>query len=255
MNLAQIQKEIINALFKEDDTAIRHIVGNTQFNAKQRLDVYKGSVYGTLIDSLEKTFPICKSLVGEDFFNQMCTVFIQQYPPKTPYFIHYGIDFIKFIANFKPTQSLFYLTEMADFEWTRHQVWHAKLTPSVDFSALAKLSAIEQQSLQFILAPSVQLKNYQYAVEQIWFAHQAHSEIQFQEIDLNQGFQAIFWRNSEKVQIKTFDLDRTSVKLFLDAIDKKSRLPELTAQFMEKLPEYLSLSIEKGWIEGWNFLH
>jgi len=251
VKLAELQKQMIKSFFNQDSSADTQIISDQRLTAKQRLDIYKGSIHGSLTRTLAITFPVCQSLVGVDFFDKMVDIFIDQNPPDSPYFIEYGGDFSLFIKNFEPIKSLPYLAEIADFEWTRHQVWHTKLINSVDFSPLESLSNTQQNSLQFILAPSLQLKEYQYAVDQIWFAHQKETHIILEEVNITQGIKCILWRNSQAVQLAIPEL---GIWDFLQAIKEKNRLPELATRFMDQMPNYLTGAIQNQWIQDYSFL-
>ena len=84
MHLEELQQDFINAIFEKNNSiAAKHVTGDDRLTAEQRLGIYRGSVHGILTSSLGVTFPVTKTLVGETFFDHMCDVFIDQYPPES----------------------------------------------------------------------------------------------------------------------------------------------------------------------------
>lgn len=269
MKLDQLQNDFIAAIFNEDrERAETYVVGDDRLDASQRLGIYRGSVHGILTQSLSDTFPICKALLGEKFFDKMCDRFIDKYPPTTPFFSQYGNKLASFLDSFEPVKEIPYISDIALFEWKRHELWQQISNEPFDFSQIASLSEAQQEKLIFNLSPSLSLFNSEYRIDLIWFAHQENSDLQLEEIDINNEINLLMWKGNDSIKIANFEskestnLETRSEKNvktnfsnkeywdFLKAISDKLTITELALQFGEKFPELLKQSILDGRIES-----
>lgn len=253
MRLETIQKDFIDALFGGDkDAAAAHVIGDQILSAKERFGIYRGSVHGILKQALGLTFPVCKQIVGDTFFDRMCGLFIDQYPPKTSFFAHYGDEFYHFLMQFEPVNDLPYLPDVARLEWGRHAVWHEKAHEHVDFSGLAELTETEQAHVVFKLAKTLHLLQSNFRIDDIWFAHQQESDLKLEEINLNEAVKLFIWKDKDMIKISLMSLNEEDSIFwdFLNAIQKGSTLETLAEQFDADLPRLLNQGIESGWIQS-----
>lgn len=252
MQLEQLQNDLIAAIFNNDiDAAKQHVKGDEKLSAKQRVGIYRGSVHGILTTSLGITFTVCKQLVGEQFFDKMCDVFIDEYPPQSPFFAKYGNDLNQFLADFEPVKSLPYLSDMAKLEWARNEISQKPLPEPFDFSALASLNDDQQSKLLFKLKNTMRLVQSDYRIDLLWCAHQEDSLIVLEDININQAVKLIIWKSDAGIQLKEFTDSKTPFWDFLYAISKQKNLTELAEQFKEDLPVLLNQAIQEGWIESY----
>lgn len=270
MHLHDTQAALIAVIFKSPkqtqhnaqalQTAATLVRNQGELTAEQRLSIYRGSVHGILTQALEATYPVCRALVGENFFSKMCTVFIDQSPPTSPYFHEYGETLADFLQSFPPTQSLPYLVDMAHLEWARHSAWQQQNQTASDFTQLATLSADEQLACQFQLPQSAQLLSSPYAIHDLWQAHQPHQSCQstrhnennsvavdFSQLTIDKPCDCLVWRSARSIQQQALNTAQTQ---FLQAVQQQKTLAELAAQFTEQLPSLLSESIQAGWIHA-----
>ncbi len=259
MHLEELQQDFINAIFeKNNSTAAKHVTGDDRLTAEQRLGIYRGSVHGILTSSLGVTFPVTKTLVGETFFDHMCDVFIDQYPPKSPFFAKYGGDFSEFIAQFEPAKSIYYLSDVATLEWARHAVWHETLLEPVDFSEMANLTEEQQATVWFELKQSLRLIESEYRIDLIWFAHQDESSIKLEDVNIDEDVKLLVWKGTDGIKITQLDMTDNDNKDdqkywgFLKAISEQNNITQLAEQFGEHLPSHLNRCIQEGWIQSFN---
>lgn len=253
MNLAELQKDFIEGFFTgEDANASSHIISDEILTAKQRFGIYKGSIHGILTQALGLTFPVCKSLVGEKFFDKMCDLFIDQYPPTTSFFAEYGNHFAKFLSSFKPLQHIPYISDVARLEWARHEVWHKVRNQSFDFRQLAELAESDQANVKFILADTMHLIQSNYRIDEIWFAHQQDSDIKLELIEFDTAVKLLIWKDSKELKISLMHTNKQDSLFwdFLFAISKGSSLGDLAIRFGENLPDLLNQGIKSTWIQS-----
>ncbi len=256
MRLDKIQKDFIDAIFGGDnEKASRHVISNDRLTAEQRFGIYRGSVHGILTQAMGVNFPVCKALVGEQFFDQMCKHFIDEYPPNTAFFAEYGDRFSDFTRTFEHTQNIPYFHDISRLEWARHHVWHQQDDAPIDFSSLANLSEEEQTKVVFNLQNTLRLIESKFRIDDLWFAHQVEGEPQSQSlesIDINSSVKLFIYKNDGTIKISTLnETDEDSVFWdFIDAISEQKNLGELAEQFGEELPKYLNKGIQGGWIQS-----
>ncbi|WMC10872.1 DNA-binding domain-containing protein [Oceanimonas pelagia] len=149
---------------------------------RARFNVYRNNVRVSLTEALAALFPVCKQLVGDDFFNAMAGIYIEQSPPSSPLLTGYGDSLPAFIEGFAPANRLPWLADMARLELLVQRVQHAADTEPVTADRLQALltdpERLARQGLQ--LTPACALLRSAFAVASIWLAH--HGEGRLQEI-------------------------------------------------------------------------
>lgn len=263
MNLEDIQNDFIDAFFNKNlkDAAV-HVKSDDTLTAEQRVGIYRGSVHGILTKTLEQTFPVCKMLVGEQFFDKITSVFIDQYPPTTTFFADFGGDMPTFLDNFEPAKSVPFLADMAKLEWFRKVAWSTPLQETSDFSKLAEIPESDQANLIFKLAPSLQLFESSYRIDHIWFAHQPESEIELEQIAIDEPIKLAVWKTEKELALHSFEFgfetDETSIEKnqaiwnFLHDVSENKNLGQLAASYAENLPVCLSMSIQNSWLQSYS---
>lgn len=253
MDIKTFQGDFINAIFGGDKApAISHVIGDDTLTAEQRFGIYSGSVHGILTQALGIMFPVCKSLVGDDFFDNMCKIFIDQNPPDTSFFAEYGAKLPEFINTFEHVKDLPYLHEIARLEWIRQTIWHEEVSQPVDFSGLATLSEDDQSKVVFKLSKRMRLIKSDCRIDELWFAHQPDNEIELEDIDINQVVKLIVRRDQNIIKISSFNENEADSNFwdFLDAISKGNNLESLAEQFGESLGTHLNQGIQGAWIQS-----
>lgn len=101
------------------------------------LAVYRNNYRVGLIDTLAFIYPVCRQLVGEDFFSGLARAFIGGHPSHSGNLHLYGAGFGDFIAGFEHARELPYLADVARLEWRVHRAYYAADAAPVDSAALA----------------------------------------------------------------------------------------------------------------------
>ena len=254
-DIKSIQGDFIDAIFGGDKTAAtEHVIGDETLTAEQRFGIYRGSVHGILTQTLGLTFKVCKDLVGDKFFDNMTQIFIDKYPPKTAYFAEYGKDFPLFLETFEHVKDIPYFVDIARLEWARHEVWHENNQQGFDFSQLSEVTEDEQGALTFNLSKTLRLIQSNYRIDDLWFAHQNDSDINLEEININEKVKLFVWKDKEIIKISLMNSNEEDKQFweFLHAISQGKPLRELADQFDENLPTLLNQGIQSSWIKNFN---
>jgi len=123
----------------------------------KRFSVYRNNVVVSLSEALEVTFPVIRTLVGDEFFKAMAGVFLRQHAPDSPVLMFYGAEMPAFLDSFQPVAHLGYLPDVARIELALCRSYHAADTPPIDPQALQATAPDALLAARLQLAPSVHL--------------------------------------------------------------------------------------------------
>lgn len=165
MRLRELQQNFIKKIQQPDPQNLAH-------------NIYHDSSLGARLKALRNVFPCCERLVGEDFFRQMTTEFLQQ-PSSYLTADAQAQDFAEFVAQYQPAASLPYLADMAKLEWCWYQVFHGP-----EGAAGAKI-----------------IKS-NYPITQIWEMCQPEYQGDFVLMEMTQPLQVQIIQENQRIYIK-----------------------------------------------------
>lgn len=249
--LADLQKGFLAYFYHTDNMPVftQHLQQNTAFSPAARLDIYKGSIIGSLTKHLRDVFEVCEKIVGEDFFYGLAHTFIEQYPSASPDLGDYGEAFADFVETFPPAKGLPYLADMCRLCWAWHLAYRSKAEPSFDIRTFAKLSDEVLDDVVFLLPQSAQLVTSCYPIDRIWrMCHEAQSE----EIVLDGVDVYLFiWRDEKAVNVDTMTQAEWTLATLLTAQQPLSHIQESLAQAELDMAALLPTFLSKRWLAGW----
>jgi hypothetical protein len=142
-----------------------------------RFRIHRNNIFGGLTEALAARFPVCRALVGAEFFAGMARVFIELHPPRSPVLLTYGDDFGEFIDGFAPASSVPYLADMARLEAARGRAYHAADADPVSREALASVPTCSWERARVALHPAVEIVASSHPVLSIWEMHIRRGEM------------------------------------------------------------------------------
>lgn len=252
--LLDMQRMVRDAVFEtgSDGPALaaisEHLEASDGFSAAEHLLIYRRAILGTLVRALGAIHPVCKQLVGEEFFDAMGRVYARQAPSASPDLGDYGETFSTFIAGFEPTAELVYLADVARLEWYWHRAFHAPDEDAIDVAALGDIAEADTGRITFRLPVSASLLASDYPVQRIWQVNQDDWSGD-QAVDLDEGgARLIVWRRGHEMRIDEPDAAAWSL---LNAIDAGHTLGEIgDMEGLEGLDTELPHCVQNGWIAG-----
>ena len=258
-SLLDMQRMVRDAVFEtgEDGPALaaisEHINPSNGFTAAEHLLIYRRAILGTLVRALAAIHPVCKRLVGEEFFDAMSRIHARQTPSESPDLGDYGESFADFIAGFEPAADLVYLADVARLEWFWHRAFHAPDEDSINVRALAEVTEPDMENIIFRLPVSAHLLTSDYPVQRIWQVNQ-DDWTGDQAVNLDEGrVRLIVWRRGHEMRIDTPGAAAWSL---LSRINAGQSLGEIgTAEDLHNLDELLPHCVENGWIAGFELQH
>ncbi len=173
--LRDLQTALRRTLLEEDigaSDALGAEIADGDFPTRERLAVYRNNIFASLTDALRETFPVTCRLVDERFFSYAAHEFIVSHPPQRPSLAEYGGAFPDFLADFPPCRDLFYLADVARFEWLMNVAAYATDAESASPDCFARADSQDAALLAFTLHPSYGYLSSRWPVDRIWRANQ-----------------------------------------------------------------------------------
>jgi hypothetical protein len=253
-SLLDMQRMIRDAVFETgtNGPAVKaiseHIETSGDFTAAEHLLIYRRAILGTLVRTLGAIHPICKQLVGEEFFDAMSRVYARKTPSESPDLGDYGEGFSEFITTFEPAAELVYLPDVARLEWCWHRAFHAPDEPSIDIEALANVTAADTDRITFRLPLSASLLESNFPVQHIWQVNQEDWNGD-EAVDLDEGgVRLIIWRHGHEMRIDELNTGAWSLLSSINAAHTLGEIGENKS--LEDLDTILPRCVQNGWIAG-----
>ena len=258
MRLADWQGAFIQALQANGDE--RALLAMVNQREHSRLKIYQNNAFQALLSSLQSSFPVCQTVVGERCFEQLAQQYCNRYPLKDANLNHYGAQFPRLLADeIKQHQAftgLEYLPELATLEWTLKQGYYAQdrsdyvRQPQVrSLDELALLSEAQQQQAVLLLQPDIELLSCHYPVQRVWLKHQATAEQNHTASCDSPVSYLLIFRDRFKVSFRQISTPQAQLIM---AIKQGMSLGQLTSTDVD-LSELTQL-IHQGWIAGYKLV-
>lgn len=202
------------------------------------MSIYRDSTVGNIIGPMQLIYPVVEKLVGEQFFQAACKIYIQGHWPTSGNMDEYGEEFAAFLTDFPPASNLPYLADVATLEWLHHESALADVAQVCDWSALSQLSPEKLLVLQIHLAPSLRMFSSAFPVHTIWAMNQegADEEITL-DLSSSEAVHLMVVRKGMKVDI--YPITEGEV-LFLQALQEGKTLGE-ALDILAEIDENISL--------------
>jgi len=171
--LGAAQLKFSRALFdaSEEPQALSLFKGNAQL-AEQRFALYRGNLTGTWNKTLGAAYPVLQELVGEEFFGGLARAYGKTYPSDSGDLNLFGAHFAQFLEGFEHVAQYPYFPDMARLEWALHRAHYASSTQEIGSADFASLTPEQLDQVRLKLAPACSLFQSDWAVVELWQAHQ-----------------------------------------------------------------------------------
>lgn len=183
-SLREVQHALRRGLLQEADTDADALILGAGLAPRQRLNIYRNTMLGTLVNALRLSFPAVHALVGADFFDGAAQVFVREQPARSADLNAYSAEFADFLQRFEPAATLAYLSDVARLEWAVNRALHAPDVQPLNLSSLAAVAPADHDRVCFVAHPSLSLLRSRYPVDAIWRAVLARDDAAMAAIDL-----------------------------------------------------------------------
>ena len=168
LSLHDLQVRFTNYIFNPDEFEVDGYLKKYGLPEKRRLQIYRNNIFIRLTNTLRNVYPTVQRLTGEEFFTALAQQYIKKYPSISSNLFNFGAKFQEYMANFPPLATLPYLSEVAMFEWARHEVLNEQNMGIFDWQALQAVPVEKYEALKFHLNPASRLLNFHFPILQIW---------------------------------------------------------------------------------------
>lgn len=207
LSLRESQEQFYRAIFDENQTIIG--IDNS------RLAIYRQTIFHSLQNALNTSYPVIGRLVGTEFFRFLTQQYIQQYPSVSGDLNRYGDAFFQLLQALPEVAELPYLADITQLEWFVQLSENARDSSTFPIEKLMTVAPEHYPSLQFFLNPSVFLLSSQYPIADIWLANQADND---GSVELQTGvFYTLIQRHHYQVNVTTLNAEQWA---FLTAIEQ-----------------------------------
>jgi putative DNA-binding protein len=134
-----------------------------------RFGLYRGNLTANWERALANAYPVLRQLVGEDFFHALAREYGRQMPSASGDLNLLGNGLADFVERFEPTRAYPYFPDVARLEWAAHRGYYAADARPL---APAELDSQALESTAFRLRPGHVLLASEWAVVELWQAHQ-----------------------------------------------------------------------------------
>jgi hypothetical protein len=242
--LRELQSSFGAFLRSERADAVCRDIVEDGFGARERFRIYRNTFCSTLTASLRMTYPAVDRLVGRDFFDAAAAKFLLAHPPRSGCLNDYGGAFADFLAAFEPAGALFYLPDVARFEWALGAAANAPDARFLDAGALAAVDSADHASLRFEPHPSVRLLLLAFPADRIADAVLAGDEAAMARIDFSDGPAAVLvHRGPGGVEAQRLDPDAYG---FVSRLCAGEALGALVGAAPADAPALLAEQLAKG---------
>jgi hypothetical protein len=223
------------------------IVSTLSVSAKRRLEIYAYGYKARLLGALAISYPMLKSVLGDDEFETLGHSYIDAYPSPFRSIRWFGDKLDNFLQNHPHYKNQPALSELAKIEWIFDAVFDAQ---DADLLTVEKLGAIPPEdwmSLRFKPHPTMHRANLSWNVMQVWQAIKDNQEPpSFQLNDTPTAW--LFWR---KDLINKYCFLQESEAFALDAMMSDATFEEICEGLCDWVDEDAVGVHAAGLLKGW----
>lgn len=180
IRLADVQLAFSDALFNaQTGPQALSLFKDSAPLAEQRLSLYRGNLSSAWHKTLSSAYPVLQALVGEDFFNGLARAYGKAHPSQSGDLNQFGAHFPDFLRHFPHVAQYPYFPDMAALEWAHHCAHYAADARPVNAADIASLSPEQLDNARLSLHPACRLIASEWAVVEVWQAHQPEWENDF----------------------------------------------------------------------------
>ncbi len=138
--------------------------------AARGIAVYKEIVFNNLFESISACFPVAQKVLGKRAWLNLVRSFLREYSANTPIFREIPEEFLSFLSiqtKLTSTNLPPYLFSLCHYEWVELAVSSQAVSSQTDDASVGVHTVEDLLVHQLAFTPTMQLLNYDYAVQKI----------------------------------------------------------------------------------------
>ena len=171
------------------------------------LSVYRNGYLKTCTDALAASYPVVRSLVGEDYFRRLAQSYVENHPPTRGTLVGYGNRFAEFLQVRPDEHELAYLPDMVAIDAAWLESYFAGDASALTATDVRTMSAdgIDVSTIKVRFTPPVRFVKLQYDVADTWAVLREQGTLS-DSVSLNCSDNTVMlWRLEGKIHIKVLD--------------------------------------------------
>jgi hypothetical protein len=164
--LERLQRRFVrSATFAVDPDLVAGVTGGGTLTAAQAVDVYRGGYTARLTEALGETYEACWRALGDEAFFAAACGYIARTPSLSYNLSDYGATFPDFLESLPDAARAPFLGDLARFEWTFKELFHAPAHAGLSAAALA---AAVRPAASLRLGGAVRLLSLRHRAHALW---------------------------------------------------------------------------------------
>lgn len=144
--------------------------------AQARLGIYRRNARHTFENALQRTYPVVRRRVGDDFFARLAADYGAAHPSRSGDLQYVGVAFPEWLAQRLAGTEYAWLGDLARLEWACEEVLVAPEVASLSLEAIADIPGDRIAGTAIELAPSIRCIESAYPVWSVWQANQPEND-------------------------------------------------------------------------------
>jgi len=247
-SLPEVQSRFAAALRGDPGAAAADVTGDGPESAG-RLAIYRNNARAMFDGALERTYPVLRRRVGEDYFRQLAHGYRQLHPSRSGDLHWVGEHFSRYLAATEAGTGYEWLAELAELEWACECAFVAARESPVDPQALTGLMPDDLARARLQLQPSLHCVASSFPVLEVWRANQADGD--GHAVDPSRGGQcALVSCGADGLELA--EVSRTALEFarLLQSGTPLGAAVEASGLDLAELPDVLSLLFSRGLVIG-----
>ncbi len=202
MSLQELQSDFQALILSEQCTGADWVAqSSNDFSSKQRLAIYYNAYRIRLVDVLRDNFEHTSLYIGDEWFNQMATNYVQ-----THYSTHnniglYGQDFPKFLEEKLPVED-HEVAEISALDWALRRAFDGSNSDTMTMEGLQALAMADPNNTVLNLVPTFSFLYQNFNTIDIW--HAIDQDLQPPVVErLSERVDVIVWRKEQSPHFRS----------------------------------------------------
>jgi hypothetical protein len=226
------------------------VCGNERLGAADRLEVYANAYFFRIHDALKEMYPALAAAIGDDWFNDLCGLYLLDFPSRFPNLADAGGRLARFLSEQRraaPLRERFpWATDLARLEWAIQVAFDAPDARPLRGEDVARIPPEDWGDLGLSLHPTVELLELAWPVCALRRACDREEPVVAPKDAALEH--VLVWRLDERVSYRVLDDLEASA---LATVARGARFGEILEHAAERLDDDAAPLQGAEWLRRW----
>jgi hypothetical protein len=232
MNLDELQNSFQSILLDADCSGAVWVNDSAHdLSSRDRLNIYHNAYRIRLIDVLLDTFEHTAIYLGDDWFHQLASAFVQSHHSTHTNIGLYGQAFSQFLAV--QLADDLEVSELASMDWKLRRAFDGPDSTVMTHDGLQQLASVQGASFRLQPVPTLSITTQHYNTLDIW--HAINQEQHPPEVEqLREPIDVLIWRKGHSPHFRSLTKIESAA---IDCISSKTALDDIGAALEREFPD------------------